>query len=64
VWVQEEPRNMGGWSFAAPRLSEVLPEGARLRYAGRAPSASPATGNAAVHKRELARLLADAFGEE
>ncbi|HXM79948.1 MAG TPA: multifunctional oxoglutarate decarboxylase/oxoglutarate dehydrogenase thiamine pyrophosphate-binding subunit/dihydrolipoyllysine-residue succinyltransferase subunit, partial [Thermoanaerobaculia bacterium] len=32
VWVQEEPRNMGGWTFAAPRLEEVLPEGARLRY--------------------------------
>jgi hypothetical protein len=33
----------------------------RLRYAGRVPSASPATGNANVHKRELADLLAASF---
>jgi 2-oxoglutarate dehydrogenase E1 component len=62
VWVQEEPQNMGAWTFVQPRIVEALPRGASLRYAGRAPSASPATGSAAVHKRELARLLADAFG--
>ncbi len=61
VWVQEESRNMGPWTFVAMRLAELLPPGARLRYAGRAGSASPATGNANVHKRELADFLADAF---
>ena len=61
VWVQEEARNMGAWTFVQPRLAEVLPPGVRLRYAGRAPSPSPATGNANVHKRELAQLLAEAF---
>ncbi len=62
VWVQDEPQNMGAWTFLQPRLSAILPTGARLRYAGRAPSASPATGNAAVHKKELTELLAAAFG--
>jgi 2-oxoglutarate decarboxylase len=61
VWVQEEPRNMGGWSFLEDRLRALLPSGAALRYAGRAESASPATGNANVHKRELAELLEQAL---
>jgi 2-oxoglutarate dehydrogenase complex dehydrogenase (E1) component-like enzyme len=58
VWVQEEPQNMGPWIFIASRLLLSTP----LRYAGRPASPSPATGNAAVHKAELAALLSDAFG--
>jgi 2-oxoglutarate dehydrogenase complex dehydrogenase (E1) component-like enzyme len=58
VWVQEEPQNMGPWTFIATRLLLSTP----LRYAGRPPSPSPATGNASVHKTELAKLLNDAFG--
>jgi 2-oxoglutarate dehydrogenase E1 component len=61
VWAQEEAQNMGAWSFVLPRLIRLLPPGVRLRYAGRVPSASPATGNANVHKRELADLLATSF---
>jgi len=61
VWVQEEAKNMGAWTFVQPRLAEILPRGIPLRYAGRAASASPATGSAAVHKRELAELLGEAF---
>lgn len=62
VWVQEESWNMGAWTFLQPRLLALLPPRVPLRYAGRAASASPATGNANVHKRELATLLAEAFG--
>jgi 2-oxoglutarate dehydrogenase complex dehydrogenase (E1) component-like enzyme len=62
VWVQEESKNMGAWTFVSPLLGEVLPAGAALRYAGRAPSAATATGNAGVHKRELAALIAEALG--
>ncbi|HVE65849.1 MAG TPA: 2-oxoglutarate dehydrogenase E1 component, partial [Thermoanaerobaculia bacterium] len=62
AWVQEEARNMGAWTFVRERLADLLPLGATLRYAGRAPSASPATGNATVHKRELAAFIAEAFG--
>ncbi|MGE5277880.1 MAG: multifunctional oxoglutarate decarboxylase/oxoglutarate dehydrogenase thiamine pyrophosphate-binding subunit/dihydrolipoyllysine-residue succinyltransferase subunit [Acidobacteriota bacterium] len=61
VWVQEEPRNMGAWSFAQPLLDGLLPRGISLRYVGRVASASPATGNASVHKRELEEFLERAF---
>jgi 2-oxoglutarate dehydrogenase E1 component len=57
VWVQEEPQNMGPWTFIASRLHLSVP----LRYAGRPASPSPATGNAAVHKQELADLLDQAY---
>jgi 2-oxoglutarate dehydrogenase complex dehydrogenase (E1) component-like enzyme len=46
----------------ASRLEEILPSGAALSYAGRAPSAATATGNAGVHKRELAALIEEALG--
>jgi 2-oxoglutarate decarboxylase len=61
VWVQEEPKNMGAWSFVKERSAEFLPAGRELRYVGRAASPSPATGNAAVHKRELEQFLGEAF---
>ena len=57
VWAQEEPKNMGGWSFVEPRLEELLPDCARPIYVGRAPSASPATGSYAIHQQEQARLV-------
>ena len=52
VWTQEEPQNMGGWSFVEPRLRAILPDDASLRYIGRAASASPATGSYAIHELE------------
>jgi 2-oxoglutarate decarboxylase len=61
IWVQEEPQNMGPWTFIAPRLGSLLPPSLKRRYAGRPPNSSPATGNATVHKRELADLLSGAF---
>jgi len=61
LWVQEEPKNMGAWSFVRERAEGFLPAGTALGYVGRAASPSPATGNAAVHKRELEAFLAEAF---
>ncbi|MEP6993919.1 MAG: multifunctional oxoglutarate decarboxylase/oxoglutarate dehydrogenase thiamine pyrophosphate-binding subunit/dihydrolipoyllysine-residue succinyltransferase subunit [Acidobacteriota bacterium] len=63
VWVQEEPQNMGPWSFVKERAGEFLPAALTLSYVGRAAAPSPATGNAAVHKRELEQLLNEAFTE-
>ena len=61
VWCQEEPKNMGGWSFISPRMMETIE---RLpRYAGRDSAASPAVGCLARHKREQAQLVTDAFGQ-
>jgi 2-oxoglutarate dehydrogenase E1 component len=51
VWVQEEPRNMGAWSFVRERLEDVEQLAGRLRYVGRPRSPSPATGS---HRRHLA----------
>ena len=59
VWCQEEPQNMGAWSFIEPRLRRLL--GRDIAYAGRKASASPAVGALAIHKREQAALVAEAF---
>jgi 2-oxoglutarate dehydrogenase E1 component len=59
VWAQEESQNMGAWTYIAPELETIF--GRKPRYAGRDASASPAVGSLAVHKRELAAFLKDAF---
>src|ERR671930_1297978 len=59
VWCQEEPQNMGAWSFIEPRLRTMFCR--EIAYAGRSASASPAVGALARHKREQAALVADAF---
>jgi 2-oxoglutarate dehydrogenase E1 component len=61
VWVQEEPWNMGAWSFVQERLKRCLPEGASLRYVGRRESASPATGSYKVHEEEEREFVQEAF---
>ena len=65
VWVQEEPRNMGAWRFVQEQMQPILTPTQRvLRYAGRAPSASPASGSLKRHQEELAELLEQAFSAE
>ena len=59
VWCQEEPQNMGAWSFIEPRLRTTFCR--EIAYAGRDAGASPAVGSLARHKREQAALVADAF---
>jgi len=59
VWCQEEPKNMGGWSFIAPRMFEVI--GQMPHYAGRGEAASPAVGSLAIHKYEQTKLVEEAF---
>jgi 2-oxoglutarate dehydrogenase E1 component len=61
VWVQEEPKNMGGWTFVEPRLEKLLPDNERPIYVGRSASASPATGSYSVHQAEQARLVNEAL---
>ena len=61
VWVQEEPRNMGAWSFLLLRLSRQLFGRWPLECVTRPESASPATGSAAAHKKEQAELIAKAL---
>jgi 2-oxoglutarate dehydrogenase E1 component len=59
IWCQEEPKNMGAWTYVAPRLEETL--GVWPLYAGRKPGSSPAAGSKAIHYREQKALLAKAF---
>ena len=61
VWVQEEPWNMGAWSFVEDRLRKVLPTRSQLRYVGRREAASPATGSYRVHQDEEAEFIREAF---
>lgn len=63
VWCQEEPKNMGGWSFIAPRFQSILPSSLELIYAGRQSSASPAAGQKKIHEAEQKRLIQKAFGK-
>jgi 2-oxoglutarate dehydrogenase E1 component len=62
VWVQEESQNMGGWTFVAPRLQELM--GFPFQYVGRDASASPATGSKLVHDHEQSELVEAAIGAE
>src|SRR5439155_25997466 len=57
VWCQEEPKNMGAWTFMESRLENLLPRCERPRYIGRDASASPAIGSYAVHIQEQERLV-------
>jgi 2-oxoglutarate dehydrogenase E1 component len=60
VWLQEEPKNMGAWTYMQPRLQPLL-NGRTLRYIGRPERASPAEGFAEMHEQEQARIIAEAF---
>src|SRR6266542_1561419 len=59
VWAQEEPKNMGAWSYAAPRLRVSTGNALVMRYIGRPDRASPAEGYAEAHKREQDRIVAE-----
>ena len=61
VWAQEEPQNMGGWTFMQERLENLLPACQRPRYVGRSASASPATGSYSIHQKEQTELIAEAL---
>ena len=65
VWCQEEPKNMGGWTFVDPWLELTLERLAvnarRARYVGRPASASTAAGLMTRHLKELETFLTEAF---
>ncbi|HEY0077353.1 MAG TPA: multifunctional oxoglutarate decarboxylase/oxoglutarate dehydrogenase thiamine pyrophosphate-binding subunit/dihydrolipoyllysine-residue succinyltransferase subunit [Pyrinomonadaceae bacterium] len=61
VWAQEEPKNMGGWTFVEPRLMNMLKGCERPFYVGRVASASPATGSYTIHEMEQRQLVDNAL---
>ena len=64
IWAQEEPKNMGAWTFVAPRIRALVPEGVAFSYAGRPERASPAEGYPAAHAAEQARIVAAALATD
>jgi 2-oxoglutarate dehydrogenase E1 component len=65
IWAQEEPKNMGAYSFVAPRLQEAFAElaskGLAFRYLGRTERASPAIGSPKVHAQEQSEIVKGCF---
>ncbi|HEX6252348.1 MAG TPA: 2-oxoglutarate dehydrogenase E1 component [Gemmatimonadaceae bacterium] len=57
VWAQEEPKNMGAWTFVAPHLRVATGDALITRYIGRPERASPAEGYAAAHDAEQERIV-------
>jgi 2-oxoglutarate dehydrogenase E1 component len=63
VWLQEEPQNMGAWTYVAPHIKVLLPDGLPFSYVGRAPSASPAEGSQSDHVEEQNRIIQRAVND-
>ena len=61
VWCQEEPQNQGAWYSSQHHFWNVIPKSAKLRYAGRDASASPAVGYVSVHNQQQKALVDDAL---
>ena len=61
VWVQEEPMNMGAWTYMDPRLRQLVGGSLRVRYEGRPPRASPAEGYMDRHNEEQNRIVRAAW---
>ena len=65
IWCQEEPKNMGAWTWIEPNLEWVLDHiganASRAIYAGRPASASTATGLAKRHQTEQQTLVSEAL---
>lgn len=61
IWCQEEPQNQGSWYSLRHHFDDCLTTGQQLKYAGRAASASPATGYTSLHLEQQAALVADAM---
>ena len=64
IWCQEEPKNMGAWSYVKPRLLTTLRENGiqrTIEYVGRKPSSSPAMGGYKLHISEQKELIEKAL---
>src|SRR5215211_4818756 len=59
VWAQEEPKNMGAWSYVSPQLRVATGNMLTIRYIGRAERASPAEGYSKAHEEEQKRIVAE-----
>lgn len=61
VWAQEEPKNMGAWTYVAPQLRVATGNMLTIRYVGRPERASPAEGYKEAHDVEQKRIVEEAL---
>ena len=61
VWAQEEPKNMGAWTYVAPQLRVATGNMLTIRYVGRPERASPAEGYSKAHEAEQNRIVREAL---
>lgn len=61
IWCQEEPQNQGAWYCSQHHFLQSIPQDAKLKYAGRNASASPAVGYVSVHNQQQKALIEDAL---
>ncbi|XP_036143578.1 probable 2-oxoglutarate dehydrogenase E1 component DHKTD1, mitochondrial isoform X2 [Monomorium pharaonis] len=59
IWSQEEPRNMGAWSFIKPRFENLC--GRQLKYCGQEAMAAPAVGDGQMHQRKANEVIVKPF---
>lgn len=59
VWSQEEPRNMGAWTFIKPRFENLC--GRQIKYCGRDTLATPAVGIGKLHQQEALEVIEKPF---
>jgi 2-oxoglutarate dehydrogenase E1 component len=63
VWAQEEPENMGAWTFVQSQIRRRLGPDVAVTAVAREESGSPASGSQTVHDREQDDLLNAAISE-
>jgi 2-oxoglutarate dehydrogenase E1 component len=61
VWVQEEPCNMGAWSYLSPQLAKIVDPGVTVEVISRPHRASPAAGFWDLYIAEQEKIIADTF---
>ncbi|RVE71631.1 hypothetical protein OJAV_G00053760 [Oryzias javanicus] len=59
IWSQEEPQNMGPWSFVAPRFEKQL--ACKLRLVSRPALPAPAVGIGTLHHQQQEAILTATF---
>ncbi|MFV8829296.1 2-oxoglutarate dehydrogenase E1 component [Alkalihalobacterium sp. APHAB7] len=60
-WVQEEPKNMGAWTYIEPKLRNLFKERTSIQYIGRVARSSPAEGDPNIHKKDQERIVNEAI---
>lgn len=62
VWVQEEPQNMGAWSYLSPHLAKIMQRNQKLDVIARPTRSSPAAGFYDMYQAEQEQIIAEASG--